>query len=220
VKAWLEHLVAGFVLLHVVAVLVLALPSPGRGLQREAWKDPTVQQEFVTWSERLVSMGWGISPDELEEQAWNVATGWASVREGLTRPFWPYVRYVGVRQPWRMFVAPHRHPSRLHVEVRIEGQWVPVYVERSPEDDWQARRLDHDRFRAALFRYGWPGYGKPYRQLGEWLAARAAEDFPAATALRTRMYKFRTLTPEEVRRGALPEGKFERKRVYDLEALR
>ena len=193
----------------------MALPTPGAGLKRAAWKDPTVQAEFATWGARL-----GMTAPEMEERLWVVARRWVALRDQITAPFQPYANAVGTRQPWRMFVAPHRYPARLHVDLEVNGLWQPVYEARSDQHVWRRRQLDHDRMRAAIFRYGWPRYEKPLRQLTFWLARHAASDFPEATRLRTRMYKYRTRSPGEVRDGIPVQGKFIRMTSVDLARYR
>ena len=59
----------------------------------------------------------------------------------MLRPFGRYYAYCGTGQSWRMFVAPHRHPTALHVDVRERGEWRPAYVERDPHHRWLGRVL-------------------------------------------------------------------------------
>ena len=52
------HVRGALVLLHVVAVLVLALPNTGGSVaNRSSWKNPTVQGELRVWASRLSSLG-------------------------------------------------------------------------------------------------------------------------------------------------------------------
>lgn len=200
---------AALIALHVFAVVAMAVPSPEGGLNRSAWKDPTVQGEFAAWTGRLNAVGVQVGQAELEEWAWGFAQGWERTRGAVLAPFMPYYRYCGTWQSWRMFVAPHRYPARLHIDVRRGGAWEPVFVERSAEHTWRRHQLDHDRMRAAIFRYGWRHFRKAYNTFATWVAARAAEDFPDATEVRLRFWKYRTASPEEVRTGTEPEGSWE-----------
>ena len=194
---------------HVVAVSLAAFPSVGTaGLNRSAWGQPTVQGEFRAWSGRLAALGIHLTPSELEDRLWTIANDSEAVREDVLTPFQPYYRYCGTWQSWKMFVAPHRHPAKLHVDIQRDGQWQPVYEARSDEHRWRADQLGHIRTRAVLFRYAWAGYGERYRALARWIARRAGEDFPQAERVRIRYYGYRTPTPQEARRGELPPGEF------------
>lgn len=210
-RLW-PHVRAWLIVLHVVAITLQALPAPGGAMSRSAWKDPTVQDEIAIWAERL-----GTTPADLEERMWRLGSSWMDVRRSLLTPFQPYYRYAGTAQSWRMFVAPHRYPARLHVEVHQGGAWRPVYVARSREHDWLRRELDNDRMRSAVFRYAWPAYARSYKELVDWLADRAAEDFPEARAVRVRFAKARTPTPAEARAGVEPESDWVRTRIWRLE---
>jgi hypothetical protein len=216
------HLRAIFVLFHITAVLVLAVPNMGgQALSRRAWQNPTVQDEFKAWAARLRGLGVDIDARALEDRLWPFARRWTKAHRWAKRPFTPYAKYAGVTQTWRMFVAPHRYPARLHIDVRAsDGTWRPVQIARSRTYDWRGAQLNHDRVRATLFRYGWANFRRPYTKLTRWLAARAAVDFPAATHLRVRMYGFRTASPEEVRRGQLPPGRYKNELVHALATFR
>lgn len=215
------HLLGIFVIYHLAALVLQALPDPGVGLKRSAWQEPTVQQEFRVWAGFFSRFGREVTVDELQRRLWEIAQAVTSTRKALVRPFAPYVDYVGMRQPWRMFVAPHRFPTSLVIDVREgDGPWRTIFVERSNEHTWRRAIFDHDRMRAALFRYGWPEYNGTYRDLGRFIARKAAADFPEATQVRVRMLKRRSPTPEEVRAGQIPEGDYRQELVIALEGFR
>jgi hypothetical protein len=201
---------------HIAAVLVLAIPDArGVASSRSAWKDPTVQAEIAAWAERL-----SMDPATLETTAYDASQTWTAAVGRLRAPVRPYSDYFGVVQTWRMFVAPDRHPAKLHVDIEEDGQWRTIHVARSDEHDWRREQFDHVRFRAVLFRYGWSRYARDYRALVGWIARRAAEDFPAATRVRVQMYGYRTPTPQEARDDAIPEGELRQTRVVPLARLR
>ncbi len=189
-------------------------------MRKAEWKDATVQDELASWTQRL--NGWGVSltQQELEAHAWKIAGKWIAGRRLVLKPFAPYYRYCGTHQSWRMFVAPHRYPSRLHIDIRMDSQWKPVYIGRDRDFDWHADWLDHDRMRSVVFRFGWKSYRESYRQFASFMARQAAIEFPEATHVRLRMYKARTPTPEEVRAGDVPVGAFRSVRVLTLSELR
>jgi hypothetical protein len=209
------HLRAALVTAHIVAIFACAFPSPSGGMNRSSWRDPTVQAEIAAWGERL-----SVPPDVLEEHLWSLATAFMGLRKKALAPFQPYYHHAGTWQAWHMFVAPHRNPARLHIDIDRDGTWETVYISRDPQLRWRAELFDHSRGRAALFRYSWRHYRVPFRHLGEWLARKAAEDFPDASRMRTRWYRYRTPTPEEVRTDTAPAGRFEASQVFSLEEYR
>ena len=178
-------------------------------MDRSSWADPTVQDEFRAWAERL-----GMEPKQLEERAWRFAQRWNDLHQRLISPFAPYRDYAGVRQPWVMFVAPQRHPARLEIEILEGGEWRTIYRERSDDHEWRRSLFDHDRMRSAIFRFGWDKYGSSYREFSEWVAKEAARDFPRAEAIRVRMARFRTPSPEEVKAGRIPPSRWEKEIVH------
>src|SRR5262245_20837049 len=95
---------------HVLALVVLSFPSPPSGMQRGQWENPTVQNEFKMWAERLSSVGWQMSTQELDSMLWELSKRYVAGREKVSAPFDVYVTYSGARQSWRMFVAPQRYP--------------------------------------------------------------------------------------------------------------
>ena len=66
-------------------------------------------------------------------------------RRTVLSPFQPYYRYLGTAQSWRMFVAPHRYPARLHVEIKRPGEeWETISIFGDPEHAWKAEIFEHD----------------------------------------------------------------------------
>ncbi|MEN0068312.1 MAG: hypothetical protein AAGA48_39700 [Myxococcota bacterium] len=201
------HLRAVLVVLHLFAITFQALPSVGGGLSRSAWRTPTVQGEFQAWSTRLQSLGFSITLTELEDQLWDFAVGYEQGRRAILRPFLPYLRYCGTWQTWRMFVAPHRFPGRLEIEIDRGQGWETIYVARSDEHEWRRTWLDHDRFRAAVFRYAWKHYRKGRTEFTAWVSRQVGEDYPDAKRVRVSFLRYRTPSPEEVRAGTPIEEK-------------
>ncbi len=211
------HLRAGLVVVHLFVITFQALPSVGGGMSRQAWKTPTVQGEFRAWTERLQGLGLDISIQDLEDPLWEFAVGYERARDVILDPFMPYLRYCGTYQTWRMFVAPHRYPGRLHIEVDRGAGWEPLYVARSDEHGWRRQWLDHDRFRAAIFRYSWRHYAKGRRRFTDWVTRQVARDFPDARRVRVSFLRFRTPSPEDVRRGVKVREKRELSNVRMVE---
>jgi hypothetical protein len=213
----LRHLAVLLVGIHLVAITLQALPSPNGGLQRADWAQPTVQGELSAWAGRLQAVGVALTPSDLEEGLFSVAVKYARWHQAVIAPFQPYYRYAGTTQSWRMFVAPHRYPSRMQVRIYEGTTWQVVYEERHPTARWMGTALDHDRFRAAIFRYGWgQKYPRQFADLVAWLQVYAARDFPEATRLEVRFLGGKTPSPEEARAGAGRPDKVTRSKVVPL----
>ena len=208
-RALWPHARAILVVLHLLVITSQAMPSVGSGLSRAAWHTPTVQGEFEAWSERLQSLGLDVSLQELEDQLWDLAVSYERSRAVVLRPFMPYLRYAGTYQSWRMFVAPHRFPGRLHIEMETVEGWQTIYVARSDEHEWRRKWLDHDRLRALLFRCSWKHYRRLRSEFTDWVSRAVAEDHPEARRVRVSFHRFRTPSPEEVRSGAPVEERRE-----------
>lgn len=212
------HLRAVLIATHLVAITLMALPNPGSGLQRSAWKDATVQQEFGVWRGRLAALGWELEPAEFEQFLWSNAMAFHKGRKAVIAPFDWYYRYCGTWQSWRMFVAPHRYPARLEIAIdRGDGTWDAIYQARSPTLNWNREQLDHERLRAAVFRYGWPAYKRTWTQFAIWNAGKIFEDYPEAQAVRLRFFKYRSPSPAEVRAGDEIDGTYIHPRIIRRE---
>lgn len=201
-RAW-PHLRAAFVLYHLAAIAVSAAPSPGQGLRRELWSDPTVQAEFAAWSGRL-----GVGSEALQDIAFDLASHAHAARRVALVPFDPYLRGAGTRQSWKMFVAPHRFPSRLSIDARVAGAWVPLFQERSATATWNARALSSERVRSQIFQWSWPTYRRRWKQACLAFGRAALDEDPAREAIRCRLYKARSPTPGQVASSAIPAGTF------------
>jgi hypothetical protein len=205
-RPWWAHLRTAFVVVHLVAVSLCAFPSIGSaGLVRGAWKQPTVQGEFRAWAARLQAVGLPITAEALEEHGWTFANAFESTRRVVLWPFEPYYRYCGTWQSWKMFVAPHRFPTRVEIAIDHGAGFEVVYLARDPELRWHAEWFDHDRFRSVLFRMGWPQYKALRRNFLDFVAERAAAEFPDATRVRVAFLRSETPTPAETVAGVAPE---------------
>jgi hypothetical protein len=212
---------AALVTYHVLAVVVLAFPSPGGVMHRPSWENPTVQNEFRIWSERLRSLGLDMTQRELDRTLWDASKRYLRARDHVIAPFTPYATYAGVRQSWRLFVAPQRYPVRLEIAVREQGKWRDVYVTRSSEHTWLRETLNLYRMRRASFQTAWDRERPHFNTLCDWLADRAARDFPEATELMVRQLRYRTPAPAEARAGqTVLEPKYLAREVRDLGSRR
>ena len=156
------------------------------------------------------------SREEFEDQIWQLNTAIVDSRKTLLKPFLPYYEYAGTMQAWHMFSAPHRYPNRLHIDIQQEGQWETVFITGSTEKTWRQSQFHDSRMGSAIFRYGWTGYRSGYRYLCSWVAKQATQDFPNATAIRIRMFKYRTQSPKEIQSNEPEKGRFHMKKQYTL----
>lgn len=195
-KGWWPHVRAAFVAFHLLAITLDASPSPGAGMSRAAWKDPTVQAEFGRWAGIL-----GMDSATLEAQLWDTATTFTETRRTVMTPFWPYLEATGTSQAWQMFVAPHRFPTRMQLQVHRSGHdhddYQTIFEERSDVFTWRQARFNSERLRAAIFRWGWPNYQKAWQAACKVFARELMAEDAEIDVLRCRMFKQRSPSPEE-----------------------
>lgn len=217
--AW-PHLRAALIVVHVALIGMAAVPAPEGGMRRKAWQDPTVQGELRAWGDRLRAVGLDVTDAGLEAGLWDFAVDYMAARNAALKPARPYYRYLGTEQSWRMFVAPHKHPSRLELSIDRGQGWEVVYLQSTAGADWLEEILEHDRSRSLLFRYAWRSFRNAYRHMVGWLGVQAARDFPDATRMRARWMRQRTPTPAQVRAGEAPRIEPHGEETVDLTALR
>jgi hypothetical protein len=187
---------------------------------RRGWQTRNVQAEFRDWSQRLTHWGWEISPDELETRLWKGSSAFGTVRDRVAWPFARYADATGARQGWQMFATPQEYPAELHLDVRVDGTWHALVRPRDPRSTWRRRQREHNRMRKLLGRFARTFYPERYEAFARWLATEAANDFPQASQVRARLWRYRSLRPERVLAGEQPEGHYEHELVFDAEALR
>ena len=195
---------AVLVAFHLVAITLSALPSPEGGLNRGTWSDPTVQAEFKAWAGRF-----GMDKQAFEDRLWVFASSYGRGYKQLLAPIDPYEELVGSEQSWKMFIAPHRFPTRLEIAGRAEdGAWDVLFYESSSTATWRRDVLRLERLRSAIFRWGWPNYSTAWGRGCAALAGLAFGDFPALHEVRCRFWKARSPSPEEATSGDLPDGEW------------
>ena len=206
-SGWRAQAGAALVVFHLTATTLMALPSPGSGLRRSAWADPTVQAEFAAWTKRLQALGWSGDQKQFEDHLWTVATSYTEARSSVLDPLRPYYTWSGSWQSWQMFVAPHRYPARLVIQVRMKGKsnWTTLYRPRDPDAAWRRHQWENDRMRSAVFRYSWAPYKNTWKRFARRVAFMAWRDHPDLAMVRVRYIKSRTPSPEETRDGIWPE---------------
>lgn len=199
---WWPQVRAALVAFHLVAITLSAIPSPEGGMNRANWADPTVQAEFTAWAGRF-----GMAPKVFEDRLWEVANLYGDAYKTLLTPIRPYEDLVGAEQSWKMFVAPHRFPTKLQVSGRAgSGEWRVLFEESSSEATWRAELLRIERLRSAIFRWGWPNYASSWSKGCTAIARLAFADMPDLTMVRCRMWKAKSPSPAEVMSGSRPPG--------------
>jgi hypothetical protein len=218
VRRWptIRALLVGY---HVLAVLVLAFPAPPGNMQRKAWENPTVQDELAQWSARLRGLGADVSASELDDTLYGLAKRYHAGRARVIAPFEPYATYAGVRQSWQLFAGPQRYPLRLEVSLREgAGKWRTIYESRSDEHHWRSDLFERYRMRRVVSMTTW-GDKHQLDMLCDWIATQAARDFPAATEVMIRQFRYRTPSPAEALEGKTAlEGKYISREVRKLKA--
>lgn len=200
---------AVLVTIHLVAITLSAVPSPEGGLNRKAWSDPTVQTEFKAWAGRL-----GMQPKDFEEKLWTAANAYQGALGTVLTPVEPYELVLGTEQSWKMFVAPHRFPTRLELATRTGDQaWEVLFYESSPTARWHVEQLRLERLRSAIFRWGWPAYSSAFTKGCAAFARMAFDEDAARTEFRCRFWRAESPSPEEAASGDLPRGRWSDGRV-------
>lgn len=218
-EAW-PHLRAGLVALHLFAITLMALPAPPASvLRKSAWNTPTVKAELAFWTEQLNAVGIDWTQKEVRGFAWDFVTEVVPLRKKVLGPFLPYYRYCGTWQSWTMFVAPQTHPARLVVEVDHGDGWETVFETRSSEHGWNRAFFDHDRLRAATFRYSWKSYQTHYESFATYVARELVAEDPGIERVRTSWARYKTPDAATLRAEGLPEPTIERPFVVEARSL-
>lgn len=219
------HVIGALLLFHVVGVMLQAFPAVSGGMNKKAWKDPTAQAEFHQWADVARSVGWDTTDENFEEFLWDAAQTFMDARKVVLKPWRKYLRATGAQQGWRMFVAPHRYPSWVVVELEFptddgKGEWREMYRSRSAEKTYLRTQLDYHRMRKYTFLSSWKHRRRAYRDLRDFFARRAAVDFPQASRLRIFHVSRRTMTPAEMAAGDVPKSEVKNRLTVALKPYR
>lgn len=215
-----RQLVAVLVLLHLVSVAVSSLPSVRGNLSPALMREPVVQLELAQWVAALEKIGIELTKAELQELVVTVGHAYSDVRDVLVKPFAPYRKHLGTGQTWNLFTSAHRIPGRLEIDLEEGGAFRPLYVARSDEHTWRRASFDDTRMRKAIYFMTWKRSSRTYHTFSEWVAREAAKDFPDATRVRLRYWRYHTPSPEQVRSGEEPKGRFVQTRLLELAKYR
>jgi hypothetical protein len=194
------------VLAHIVAITIAAIPSPGGAANQAALDAPAAAAELRMWGARL-----GVAPEALK--AWAIKAGAAEdeVHHAISVPFRPYLRFTGAEQPWRLFIAPNRWPTRFQIEVwssKAPAKWQTVFEEGSKEYSWRGSTLAHERPRSYLELLSWPNFAWLGPAVCRWAAKGLFEERKDVVAVRCRNYRAPSPSPEQAARGEQDPGEW------------
>ncbi|MSQ01606.1 MAG: hypothetical protein EXR71_06905 [Myxococcales bacterium] len=192
-----RHLVAAFVLWHALAMLASSLPSPGRGVNRSYWSEPTVQAEFQAWADVF-----GTDMATFQDGLYVVAVKVQWAVRSANAPFREWLWVTNTVQSWKMFVAPHRFPTRLQLRAqRSDRSWAVVYEEGDDAPKWRGERFATERMRAAVFAWGWPQNKKRWASACSGFAREYFAEVAEAEAFQCRFGKGASLSAAQVLGG-------------------
>ena len=183
----LDHLRAILVLLHLVAITAVAFPAPV-GMRRTDLENPDVKAAIEAWRGVAGTFGVEVDPDEFRETLWTAGNGMLDARRSALEPFAPYYRYAGTRQSWSMFGYLNHTPARLEIHIDHGTGWEPLFIARTTAHTWRAHQFDQERFRGLVNAFSWRQGRSKLRKVADWVAIRAAADFPEAERVRLRMH--------------------------------
>ena len=205
-RIW-PHLRTVLILLHVTAMIVISFPAPVGGTDRSMWRDRSVQEELGSWAKLL-----HVDEPKFEDWLFHLTVVFMNGRDRVMVPFDKYIDWTGCDQPWRMFVAPHRYPARLQIQVHKSDAapdvWTTLYEERSPDFRWKAEFFSQERVRSQVFRWGWPMWNGEYRWGCQWAARQAFAEDRDAAAVRCRFWREQSPTAAEVLAHVEPVGEW------------
>lgn len=202
----MRHLRALLVLAYLLLITVMAIPAPVGGMQKKMWESEQGRAEVANWAGAVRSIGIDISDRQFAELVWSVGWTWLQSRNAVVEPLRPAFRYTGTRQSWRMFSVVRHHGARVAILLDRGDGFEPLFV-AGEHEAWRAHQLNQERTRAFLSSYsGLDGRGS-WDGFVDWVAARAAEDFPEGGTVRVELRRSRTLSPEKLHAGKEPKVK-------------
>lgn len=213
-RVW-PHLRALVVLAHLVAIILMSLPSSHRLASRSHWDKPEQQADLERWSNTL-----GVDRDEFEVFLWDWTQRYVRLRKSVTHPFLIYADYTGARQGWTMFSGPRRRTGRYEIQVEELGVFRSVFRTQDSTATWNRSQFEHNRLRKLMAKLTTHPQIPAYAQFSRWVAKRVAEDFPNATRCKVTLDTWKTLSPQQHRDGVEPDVARTRSQMFTLEVFR
>jgi hypothetical protein len=194
-RVW-PHVVAVFVVFHVLAVTINTIPDVRQGLDRRSWQDGRARREIQMWADRL-----GMQREDLEKVLAQVGTSYQETRSSIVAPFDPYMRFTGMKQAWAMFGAGTAESDRFGLRMRrcalddVSCDWEDLYIHADDKATWRSNVLGHPRLRSAIFRWSWPGGKAAYHRGCDAIAFLVLKDFPDAAVVQCRFERSQLPSP-------------------------
>lgn len=211
------HLLTAFVVAHVAAITLQALPLPRKAMTPAAFVRSGGRANIEQWCAPLLQVGLLDDAGPVADRllAWNNTL--VAGRGTLLRPFRRYYALTGTGQSWRMFSDIKPTGARLQIHLQRtpasasgegEALWEPLYMEHS-RHRWQARLLNQERVRTVRSYFSKKNgqHREVYTKLSLRLARQAAAEFPDGQTLRVRYQEVHIRTPARIRAaGGLETG--------------
>ncbi|HGG56809.1 MAG TPA: hypothetical protein ENK31_03315 [Nannocystis exedens] len=217
--AW-PQLRAIFIAYHLLAVVVLSLPSAGAITSPRMWRSANFKADIAGYAAAIRGLGIDMTAEQFGARLHAAAVSFAGFRSAIATPFIPYARIFGVRQGWAMFASPQRNPAWLNVEIKEQGHWRTIYRPHDDDATWMRETMEHNRMRKFAGRFARTFVAKNYDELSRWLASQAIVSYPTATAVRVRLYQTRSLPASEIRTGKRPRGRYHHAHIFSAAELR
>ena len=187
-------LVAAFVVFHLAAVFVDAIPSIE--LNPKAWRRPRVHAELAAWARRL-----SVPEAAFEDLLWRGASGMQSAREVLALPFRPYLWLSGLHERWALFAA--GSVNRAHLEIRgrncvangSECPWRTLYLRGDADHTESSALLEQTRMRSAIAAWG-NGQRRGFPRGCAAIAQRVFREHAEVSAVSCRFLRSTTMMPD------------------------
>ncbi len=211
------HVRAVLLLLHIVAVVLMALPAPIGSDRDDTYEMASVREQLQQLSEALGAVGIEASEDEIAELSKTSARRILAARKAALRPFRPYYSLAGTRQGYRMFSGVSLYGDRLQVEIDRGDDWELIYLARDPDHRWRWWTFNHELTRSLLYRYVEKRYRRRFEAMTRWIAREAATDFPDVERVRVSFLRQRTPSPAESRAGVTHEVRVVRTRTVEVD---
>ncbi|MEQ1568088.1 MAG: hypothetical protein ABMA64_20785 [Myxococcota bacterium] len=192
-----DDLRAALIALALLGHGVYALPLPD-AISDEALASEAGQRDLALWHDALASVGVQVDRDALGAFAQDASRATSRLHRAMKVPFRPLFDLVGVNQAWALFASATTAPDRLVVEIERPGSpgWEKVLRRLDPCCTWLEPVIEYRRVRGVWD--GQSGRMRPgYKGLARWLADRAFEAFPDATAVRVRLERAHEVYPWE-----------------------
>lgn len=205
----LKHLRALFVTFHLIAITAVAFPAPV-GMRKSDLDNPDVKNAIEAWRGAAGVFGFDVDPDAFRDGLWEKGNTLLDGRKAALEPLQPYYRYTGTRQGWSMFGYLNHTPARVEIHIDHGEGWQPLYIARTTAHTWRSHQLDQERLRGLMNSFSWKRGRAKLRQITDWIALQAAEDFPQAQRIRVQMHARPLPDPATLRQ----QGELEHTKIY------